>query len=131
MNNIKKIYITDTPHIADLIVPALTASGLLYYVHVLNTEDVVQLLKESPWESYIQSKVLAEAISQETQLHVGANGGFLPPLGHMEGMLCVLPGIDLSKYLVWYLVVGMHVGIEGDCEDCPDVAECFKTVVEA
>jgi len=54
MNNIKKIYITDTPHIADLIVPALTASGLLYYVHVLNTEDVVQLLKESPWESYIQ-----------------------------------------------------------------------------
>lgn len=142
--NLKKVYVTDTLHLMDMLAPTVGQDGAMYLVHAVDSDYAVNLLREVPWVSYVQSPEVATLVSAESKQNISSSDGYIPELKEMEGILYVSEPSEETELedLSWYFIVLAHVAEdlsdveeetedEQECESCPKRNICFETDVEA
>jgi hypothetical protein len=144
---LRKIYLTDSLQLQNIVKPAGGQEAVMYIVSSITGAFARRLLSAVVWDSHIQTPEIATVISTVSKQNVSSRKKPLPLLKEGEGYLSVTakPESDPEAPLEvdWHLVVLAYAELPEsedaeedeepflDCSACESASRCFKSDIEA
>jgi hypothetical protein len=144
---LKKIYLTDSLQLQNIVKPADGQEAVMYIVSSITGAFACSLLGAVVWDSHIHAPEIATVISTVSKQNVSSRKKPLPLLKEGEGYLSVTakPESDPEAPLEvdWHLVVLAYAEMPDskteeedeesllDCSSCESASRCFKSDIEA